>query len=564
MDALRKELETETNKRAKLEKSSSSNNREVTKLKDTIAKFERDLKKAHEDIRNKEWEISQLKSKQDKTIVEHVHVLEAAKKVTDGQLADAQVELQRLTTYVRSLEKAKTRLSAEAEDYARETERERQDLRAKEKALKAANDKISKAEADIEGERHAKEAIETQNRRLQSEIQMLQSQLSDSSRQLSAVSRSKDALEAELANLADDGETKNAMANLRRQYEERIHQLQTQLEDSDTARSIGERIKQRVDRQLMEIRRLVATSGPKDDAFRTRLLNALTAVDQEMEQEIAARARAGSRGSKGEDGRSYGNVTPSKRSLKANGNGPRLSEPPRTLDRQQDEQMRNHIQVLELQMIASDRVRQHLEASLRELSQDLDKSDGSKQSLQAYRARLAKENARLNELLADEAQARQATENAQLGGVKSMWAKFNGLMSEERESYNKLEESRRALVSLLCQYIIRADTNWNTACPATCRSNRGRRQPTASHRAKPSQKISHGRSRELEGKGGDGGDGEERGIQYDRPPKQHNYADLQLHRCQTSIASRAPRARSYFINIVSHSFWSVDSTSYCT
>ncbi|KAG8752547.1 hypothetical protein FRC12_011901 [Ceratobasidium sp. 428] len=446
LDGIRKELETESNKRGKLEKSATSHAREVAKLKDTIVKFERDLKKAHDDIRNKEWEISQLKSKQDKTIVEHVHVLEAAKKVTDGQLADAQIELQRLTTYVRSLEKAKARLSAEAEDYARETERERQEQRTKEKALKAANEKLARSEADIEGERHAREAMETQNRRLQDEMQILQSQLADAARQMSAVSRSKDALEAELANLADDGETKNAMANLRRQYEARIHQLQTQIEDSDTARSIGERIKQRVERQLMEIRRLVATSAPKDDAFRTRLLNALTAVDQEMEQEIATRARVNSQGAKDRDPKSYGNATPSKRA-KSNGTGPRLSEAPRQPDHQQDETLRQQIHILELQMIASDRVRQHLESSLRELSQDLDKSDGSKQSLQVYRARLAKENERLTELLADEAEARQAAENAQLGGVKSMWSKFQHLMSEERGSYTKLEESRRALLA---------------------------------------------------------------------------------------------------------------------
>ncbi|CAE6451317.1 unnamed protein product [Rhizoctonia solani] len=459
MDALRKDLETETSKRSKLEKSGSSNTRELSKLKDTIVKFERDLKKAQGDIRDKEWEISQLKSKQDKTIVEHVHVLEAAKKVTDGQLASAQVELQRLTTYVRSLEKAKTRLSAEAEDYARETERERQDLRAKEKALKAANDKLAKSEGEIESERHAKETIETQNRRLQSEIQMLQSQIGDSARQLSAVTRSKDALEAELAKIADDGETQNAMANLRRQYEDRIHKLQTQLDDTDTARSIGDRIKQKVERQLMEIRRLVATSGPKDDVFRSRLLNALATVDQEMEQEIAARARTTSRGNRGDDAKSYGNTTPSKRSLKPNGKAPRLSEPSRTLDRQQDEHLRNQIQMLELQMVASDRVRQHLETSLRELSQDLDKSDGSKQSLEAYRARLAKENSRLNELLGEEAEARQATENAQIGGIKSMWAKFHGLMSEERESYNKLEESRRALLAQQRAAQVEADDN---------------------------------------------------------------------------------------------------------
>jgi myosin protein heavy chain len=69
-------------------------------------------------LKNREWDVKQLESKQDKTIVEHVHVLEEAKRVTDRQLADAQLELQKNAAYIRSLEKSKTRLAGEAEDLA--------------------------------------------------------------------------------------------------------------------------------------------------------------------------------------------------------------------------------------------------------------------------------------------------------------------------------------------------------------------------------------------------------------------------------------------------------------
>ena len=75
-------------------------------------------------------EVRQLESRQDKTIVEHVHVLEEAKRVTDRQLVDAQKELESQAAYIRSLEKAKTRLTNEAEDLARATEREHAMLRS--------------------------------------------------------------------------------------------------------------------------------------------------------------------------------------------------------------------------------------------------------------------------------------------------------------------------------------------------------------------------------------------------------------------------------------------------
>ena len=121
------------------------------------------------------------------------------------------------------------------------------------------------------------------------------------------------------------------------------------------------------------------------------------------------------------------------------------SESPRKNDGQVNA-LKQQVQVLELKMAASDRVRQHLEVSLRELTAELDSSDGSVQSLQQYRGRLAKENGRLAELLEDEAEARRHAEAAQLTGIQEVWNKFQNTIAAERESYTRLEESRKALV----------------------------------------------------------------------------------------------------------------------
>lgn len=67
-----------------------------------------------------------------------------------------------------------------------------------------------------------------------------------------------------------------AEVQARRRYESRIAQLESTVKDADTARAIAERIKQRIDSQHSEIRKLLSsTSGGNNDAFRTRLLRDL-------------------------------------------------------------------------------------------------------------------------------------------------------------------------------------------------------------------------------------------------------------------------------------------------
>ncbi|THH09667.1 hypothetical protein EW145_g1839 [Phellinidium pouzarii] len=444
MEQTRQELDDEKAKRQQLEKHALTQKAEIVKLKDRNIKLDRELNKALDNLKAREWEVKQLESRQDKTIVEHVHVLEEAKRVTDRQLAEAQAELQKNASYIRSLEKSKARLASEAEDLSREAERETQ---VRDKEIRLHKEKASRASAEAFEAKRAKETAEIQARRNQTELQNVKDQLLFLEQQLVTVQKSKSTLEAELTTLADETETPNSIAKVRREYESKIARLQNELEDSEVAQATANRIKEIVERQHAEIRKLILTSGPQDDAFRTRLLQELQQTENGLYKELAHRSQQ-YRDTGTPESRSVLN-TPTKVSNKpANGvirSAKDLPPPPKTPDRQVD-RLKQQVQVLELQMAASERVRRHLEASLRDMTAELESLDGSKQSLQSYKARITKENTRLSELLNDEAQARRATEANHLDGLQSMWDKFQSTLTEERESYGRLEESRRALL----------------------------------------------------------------------------------------------------------------------
>ena len=444
MEAAKVQLEQETTRRIHAEQGASQNTTEFTRLKDRVIKFERDLAKAQSDLQGRDWEIKQLKANQNKTIVEHVHVLQEAKKRTDIQLAETQQELLKEQARVKSLEKTKARLMGEAEDAARQTEKELVAFRSKEKNVKSYEEKATKAIADAERERKLREATELQTRRLQTELRDTQNHLMEMEQQLKTAQRTKDTLAAELSSLATESDGANALAKMRRQYEARISQLESKVEDAEITQTTAERIKQKVDQQHAELRRLISSSGLRDD-FRERLLKELQQADDAMEREYSRKA------SKVPEIRTLANVSSSKRqSMDLNGSSRvrRDSQPaePSRPDGQ-TAQLQHQVQALELRIIASDRVRQHLEASLRELTVDLENSDGSKQSLEKHRAKVARENNRLAKLLNEEAEARRASEASQMDGFETMWQKFQTTIETERESYGRLEESRKALVS---------------------------------------------------------------------------------------------------------------------
>lgn len=201
MDALKQQLDAETGKRTQIEQAAKLQKREFNEHKDRLLKLERDLKKALDDLSQRDWEVQQLRSKQDKTIVEHVHVLEEAKRVTDRQLADTQKELVDMNSYVKSLEKAKSRLTLDAEDLTRQTERERLEIRSREKSARAQDETVTKLQQDAEAARKAKDIAELATRRAESEAKNLLSQIGVLQQQLSTADRSKAQLEREMASL---------------------------------------------------------------------------------------------------------------------------------------------------------------------------------------------------------------------------------------------------------------------------------------------------------------------------------------------------------------------------
>jgi myosin heavy chain 9/10/11/14 len=457
LEGVKTQLAAETTRREKLEKGATGKFAEATRLRERLAKMETDMVSLQKDIGDRDWQIKQLKANQNKTIVEHVHVLQEAKAITDGQLEIAKQELASERARVKALETTKARLLGEAEDTARQHEQELIALRSNDKNARSLEQKAAKAISDMEREKKIRETAELQARRLQTELRSAQEQTVDLERNLHTVQRAKESLETEISNLAADGDSANSLKKLRRDYEVRIAELEVQVEDADHARATAERIKQKIDQQHAEIRRLIGSSTIRD-TFRERLLKELQAADDALAAELSTRPV---RSSKRSSVQTFANITPNKRfstppesnsigRIRRDSQAPAETPRPRTPDKN-SVQLKQQVQALELRIVASDRVRQHLEAALKSMTVDLENSDGSRQSIQAHRAKIARENTRLADLLNQEAEARRAAEASQIDGINAMWKKFQTTIDTERESYTKLEESRKALVGYQCR-----------------------------------------------------------------------------------------------------------------
>lgn len=292
LEQARKQLEAESAKYKQLHQVATNQKRGLALDQDRLSKMDAALNKALTDLKNKEWEIKQLESRQDKKIVEHVHVLEKAKKVTDQQLKDAQEELQKNTVYIRSLEKAKLALTREAEDFIRENKIEQVELRAIEKTARANEERALKALSALESERKAREASESSNRRLQAHLNGVKDELEVTRDQLSAVQRSKETLESELTNLAENTDIGQPNASLQREYSLKIAQLEEKLQDAETVQGMVAKIKAQVARQHKELLDFIMKDTPMDEAFRSRLVRELQTAEEELARQFSAITRA--------------------------------------------------------------------------------------------------------------------------------------------------------------------------------------------------------------------------------------------------------------------------------
>ncbi|TIC72652.1 hypothetical protein E3Q00_03763 [Wallemia mellicola] len=85
---------------------------EINNLKDVIYNMEMKFANLKDDLSASQDEVMLLsKTRSDKTVIEHVHVLEEAKRVTDRQLKEARMEINKLTSQMKSAEKIKSRLT---------------------------------------------------------------------------------------------------------------------------------------------------------------------------------------------------------------------------------------------------------------------------------------------------------------------------------------------------------------------------------------------------------------------------------------------------------------------
>ncbi|KAK8861619.1 hypothetical protein IAR55_002442 [Kwoniella newhampshirensis] len=199
LDNVSRQLQDESTKRHRFEQELHNNQEELAGHRNASLQAERDLAKAASEIKARDKEIELLRSRENKTVVEHYHVLEKAKKFTDQQLAEQVRENERLNTQMKSLETHRNRLNADLEDLARQYDK----LKAsKSKEARSARASLSAEEKDavqtLDDQRKTRRVLETRIASLEKDLQDQRRQASTST--LASSSR----LEAKYARAQDD------------------------------------------------------------------------------------------------------------------------------------------------------------------------------------------------------------------------------------------------------------------------------------------------------------------------------------------------------------------------
>ncbi len=243
------ELSAESKRRELLQNAAKSNERQLATFAQQLAAKDTEMGQLKDLLKTTQAELRKAQSMTNKTIVEHVHVLEEAKKYTDRQLADTQSKLQELAHYTKTLEKSKAKLVSDNEDLSRELSQLQKGGGAVAMRNAAPADKKQEAE------------IAKLNAALKEARQARDEALSNARRK--------------------DLQSDEALSRQRQQFEGRIAGLEKELKSSQAARTLA----------FMNLEDLVQRgSANTDDAFRRRLLDELRAGHDELEQDVAAKA----------------------------------------------------------------------------------------------------------------------------------------------------------------------------------------------------------------------------------------------------------------------------------
>lgn len=179
METVTRQLTDESAKRQHFEQLVYDNQVELAQLRNISAEAERELAKAAGDIKTRDAEIELLRSRENKTVIEHVYVLEQSKKIAERETANQIAENTRLNKILKSLEATKYRLQSELDD-AKKQITEMKSTRSKQ--ARAARASLSTEEKDttqlLEDEIKARQAAEARASGLDRDLQELRRKMS--------------------------------------------------------------------------------------------------------------------------------------------------------------------------------------------------------------------------------------------------------------------------------------------------------------------------------------------------------------------------------------------------
>jgi len=175
------QLTEESAKRQHFERQLHDQQVELSQHRNFIGEVERELAKAEGDIKTRDAEIELLRSRENKTIVEHVYVLENAKKIAERETASQISENTRLNKILKGMEATKFRLQSELDD-AKKQVSELKSTRSKQ--ARAARASVSTEDKDtvhlLADETRARQVAEARAAGLDRDLQELRKKMSTS------------------------------------------------------------------------------------------------------------------------------------------------------------------------------------------------------------------------------------------------------------------------------------------------------------------------------------------------------------------------------------------------
>ncbi|EST04971.1 Myosin, N-terminal, SH3-like protein [Kalmanozyma brasiliensis GHG001] len=280
-DQISVELSAESKRRELLESAHKQAERNANSLQQLVSGKDKEISGLKHELTLAQQEMRKLQSMQNKTIVEHVHVLEEAKKYTDRQLADAQSKLGELAHYTKTLEKSKARLASENEDLTRELTR-----------LQRAGDGGMAASASVSN--GLRSSVSTYGNIAPSTAKVgvdgkttkkLEDKIAELTASLRQAAQQRD--EALSNARRKDLQADELVSRTRRQYEQHVQELERQLKNSQIARS----------NTMTNLEELVlaghgspVVTGGASDGLRHQILDELRRGHEELEQDIAAKS----------------------------------------------------------------------------------------------------------------------------------------------------------------------------------------------------------------------------------------------------------------------------------